>query len=157
VALAAGTKSELESIAEEVRALGRRAWVPTADMSDVDQAVGMVDEAIKAMGGPDVVVNNAGGVVRMPGAAGPLFEATPEAFDALIGLNLRSSLFAALRACHLMADQKTGGAALNIASIDGVFPAPTKALYGAAKAANGQPDPGPRLRDGPAPNTEEAG
>jgi NAD(P)-dependent dehydrogenase (short-subunit alcohol dehydrogenase family) len=135
VALVARTKSDLESTAKEIRGLGRRAWVHTADMTDIDQAVGMVDESIRAMGGVDLFVNNAGGIARVPGAAGPLFDATPEAFDAMVALNLRSPLFAALRACRHMAEQKTGGAVLNIVSIDGVFPAPTEGLYGAAKAA----------------------
>jgi len=135
VALTSRTKAELESTADEIRALGRKAYALTADMSDVDQAVGAVEEAIRAMDGVDILVNNAGGGSSVPGAMGPLFEATPAAFDAMIALNLRSPLFAALRACRRMADQKTGGAVLNIVSIDGVFPAPTEALYGAAKAA----------------------
>jgi len=65
----------------------------------------------------------------------PLSEATPEAFDAMYALNLRSPLFAAIAAVKRMAEQGRGGAILNIVSIDAVFPAPTEALYGSAKAA----------------------
>ena len=71
----------------------------------------------------------------MPGAFGPLTDATPESFDAMYGLHVRSPLFAALEAARLMAEQGSGGAILNMVSIDAVFPAPTEALYGSAKAA----------------------
>ena len=53
----------------------------------------------------------------------------------MISLNLRSPLFAAIAAARQMAAQGSGGAILNIVSIDAMFPAPTEGLYGAAKAA----------------------
>jgi 7-alpha-hydroxysteroid dehydrogenase len=95
----------------------------------------MVAAATQAMGGLHVLVNNAGGMVDVPGAVGPLSEATPAAFDGMISLNLRSPLFAAIAAAKQMAAQGSGGAILNIVSIDAMFPAPTEGLYGAAKAA----------------------
>jgi 7-alpha-hydroxysteroid dehydrogenase len=135
VALAARSRDQLETVAAEVRALGRQAHVLPIDMLDVEQARGMVGRAVEAMGALDVLVNNAGGMVDVPGAVGPLSEATPEAFDGMYALNLRSPLFAAIAATEQMARQGTGGAILNIVSIDAVFPAPTEALYGSAKAA----------------------
>jgi len=135
VAIAARGKDELESVAGEIRALGREAHVIQADMQDLHAAQAMVASAIEAMGGLHVLVNNAGGIVRMEGAVGPLAEATPEAFDAMYALNLRSPVFAAIAAARQMAAQGSGGAILNIVSIDAVFPAPTEALYGSSKAA----------------------
>jgi NAD(P)-dependent dehydrogenase (short-subunit alcohol dehydrogenase family) len=135
VAIAARGKDELESVAGEIRALGRQAHVIQADMGDLHAAQEMVATAIQVMGGLHVLVNNAGGIVKMPGAVGPLAEATPEAFDAMYSLNLRTPVFAAVAAARQMAAQGTGGAILNIVSIDAVFPAPTEALYGSAKAA----------------------
>jgi NAD(P)-dependent dehydrogenase (short-subunit alcohol dehydrogenase family) len=135
VAVAARSLNELEQVAEEIRTLGRRAFVLQVDMARVEQAREMVEVAARELGGLDILVNNAGGIVDLPGAAGPLSEATPEAFDAMYAVNLRSPLFAALAACRQMALQGTGGAILNIVSIDAVFPAPTEAIYGSAKAA----------------------
>jgi 7-alpha-hydroxysteroid dehydrogenase len=135
VALAARSQDQLEAVAGEVRALGRQAHVLPADMLDVEAAQGLVPRAVEAMGALHVLVNNAGGIVDVPGAAGPLADATPAAFDGMVALNLRSPLFAAVAAARQMAAQGTGGAILNIVSIDAVFPAPTEALYGAAKAA----------------------
>jgi NAD(P)-dependent dehydrogenase (short-subunit alcohol dehydrogenase family) len=135
VALAARSRDQLEVVAGEVRALGREALVLPSDLLDVRQAQAMVARAVESMGALHVLVNNAGGMVDVPGAVGPLSEATPEAFDGMFALNVRSPLFAAIAAIEQMRRQGSGGAILNIVSIDAVFPAPTEALYGAAKAA----------------------
>jgi NAD(P)-dependent dehydrogenase (short-subunit alcohol dehydrogenase family) len=135
VALAARSRDQLEAVAGEVRALGRQAHVLPVDMLDVEAARRLVGRAVDAMGAIHVLVNNAGGILDVPGAVGPLAEATPEAFDGMYALNLRSPLFAAIAAVQQMARQGSGGAILNIVSIDAVFPAPAEALYGSAKAA----------------------
>ena len=135
VAIAARSQDQLEAVAQEVRGLGRQAHILPTDMLDVGQAQAMVTRAAEAMGSLHVLVNNAGGGVDIPGDFGPLSETTPEAFDGMYALNLRSPLFAALAAVKQMSRQGTGGAILNIVSIDAVFPAPTEALYGSAKAA----------------------
>lgn len=135
VAVAARSRNELEEVAEEIRTIGRKAVVLQVDMARVEQAREMVEAAARELGALDILVNNAGGIVDLPGAVGPLSEATPEAFDAMYAVNLRSPLFAALAACRQMSRQGTGGAILNIVSIDAVFPAPTEAIYGSAKAA----------------------
>jgi NAD(P)-dependent dehydrogenase (short-subunit alcohol dehydrogenase family) len=135
VALAARSRNELDAVAEEVRAIGRQAEVLTVDMLEVAQAQEVVSRAADVLGGLHVLVNNAGGTVDVPGAFGPLTEATPEAFDAMYALHVRSPLFAAIAAARQMATQGTGGAILNMVSIDAVFPAPTEAIYGSAKAA----------------------
>ena len=135
VAIAARSRSELDQVAEEIRSLGRKASVHALDMANTKDAAGMVDEAARELGSLDVLVNNAGGITDLPGSAGPLAEATLEAFDAMYAINVRTPLFAAVAACRLMAKQGRGGAILNIVSIDAVFPAPTEGIYGSAKAA----------------------
>ena len=135
VTIAARSRDELEAVAGEIRALGRKATVIPTDMLDVVAAQQLVATAADAMGGLHILVNNAGGMVDIPGAVGPLADATPEGFDAMYALNLRSPLFAAIAAAKQMAAQGSGGAILNIVSIDAVFPAPTEALYGSSKAA----------------------
>jgi NAD(P)-dependent dehydrogenase (short-subunit alcohol dehydrogenase family) len=135
VAIAARSRDELEHVAGEIHALGRKASVHVVDMGDTRKAVEMVDAAAKALGGLDVLVNNAGGILELAGSIGPLAETTLEAFDAMYALNVRSPLFAAVTASKHMAKQGRGGAILNIVSIDAVFPAPTEGIYGSAKAA----------------------
>jgi len=135
VAIAARSRDELEHVAGEIRALGRKASVHLVDMGDTRKAVEMVDAAAKTLGGLDILVNNAGGILDLDGSIGPLAETTLEAFDAMYALNVRSPLFAAVAASKHMAKQGKGGAILNIVSIDAVFPAPTEGIYGSAKAA----------------------
>jgi NAD(P)-dependent dehydrogenase (short-subunit alcohol dehydrogenase family) len=135
VALAARSVDELEQVAEEIRALGSQAWVLPADIGNLEQAQKLIERAVAEMGAIHVLVNNAGGGSSVPGGVGPLDGATIEGFDSVFNLNVRSPLFASLRAAEQMIAQGTGGAILNIVSIDGLFPAPTEGLYGAAKAA----------------------
>ena len=135
VALAARGRSELENVAEEVRSHGRKAFVHAIDLANTDQAVKMVNTAADELGSLDILVNNAGGITDVPGSIGPLADATVDAFDAMYALNVRTPLFAAVAACRVMSRQGTGGAILNIVSIDAVFPAPTEGIYGSAKAA----------------------
>jgi 7-alpha-hydroxysteroid dehydrogenase len=135
VAIAARSREELEHVAGEIRAVKRKASVHVVDMGDTRKAVEMVDAVARALGGLDVLVNNAGGILDLDGSIGPLAETTIEAFDAMYALNVRSPLFAAVAASKHMAKQGKGGAILNIVSIDAVFPAPTEGIYGSAKAA----------------------
>ena len=135
VALAARGRAELDKVADEIRSVGRRAFVYALDLAVTSDATAMVDTAARELGSLDVLVNNAGGFTEIPGSIGPLDEATPEAFDAMYALNVRTPLFTAVTACRLMAKQGKGGAVLNIVSIDAVFPAPTEGIYGSAKAA----------------------
>jgi len=135
VALAARGRAELEKVAEEIRALGRKAFIHVLDLANTDHAVQMVNAAADELGSLDILVNNAGGITDVPGSIGPLADATLEAFDAMYALNVRTPLFAAVAACRVMSRQGTGGAILNIVSIDAVFPAPTEGIYGSAKAA----------------------
>ena len=135
VALAARSRHELESAAAEVEKTGAKAWAFPTDMSDTEAARGMVEAAAKALGGVDVLVNNAGGGLDSAGAAGELVDTTAAGFDYVFKLNVRSPLYATTAAARHMIAGGRGGAVLNIVSIDGLFPAPTEALYGAAKAA----------------------
>ena len=134
VVLASRTEDEISKVAAEIEAMGRRAWPITADMSDLDQGLALVERAIDAMGAIDIWVNNAGGGSSVKGGVGPIEEATIEGFDAIYQLNVRVPFFAARKAADHMST-RGGGAVLNIVSIDGVFAAPGEGVYGSAKAA----------------------
>src|SRR5581483_9724916 len=66
VAITARTEPQLEEVAEQVRAMGRRALVFPADVDDLDNLDRLVEATVKEFGRIDIVVNNAGGT--MPGA-----------------------------------------------------------------------------------------
>ena len=133
VTLTSRTKDELESVAEEIRAAGGTAWVRPGDASDADALEALITESTNEMGGLDVMVNNAGGGDLS--WFGLMEDTGHDEFDAIMRLNLRGPFFACVRAVKEMTGRGTKGAILNIVSIDGLFPAPGEAVYGAAKAA----------------------
>lgn len=135
VALAGRTVAQLEDAAAEVRGKGGQAHPLPVDLYDVGAATALVARAVDAMGGLDILINNAGGWNNVAGAVGPIRQATVDGFDAVYHLNVRSPLFTTLAAAEHMIAAGHGGCMLNIVSVDGMHPAPTEALYGSAKAA----------------------
>ena len=50
---------DIESVADEIRAMGRRALTIVADLSDPAQARGIVEQTVAGLGSVDILVNNA--------------------------------------------------------------------------------------------------
>jgi 7-alpha-hydroxysteroid dehydrogenase len=63
VVISSRTASQLEAVAERVRAAGRRALVVPADLSDTDAVAGLAQAAYDQFGRLDTVVNNVGGTI----------------------------------------------------------------------------------------------
>src|SRR5689334_13375474 len=60
VALVARTAAGIESLAEEIAAMGSRAVPVTCDVTDPEQVGQMAAACMEALGGVDILVNNAG-------------------------------------------------------------------------------------------------
>ena len=96
----------------------------------VTAAFAIVDEVAEALGGLDVVINNAGGAPAADTAT-----ASPNFTERIVALNLLAAIYVSQRAHHHMtADGATGGSIVNICSVAAHRPAPTSAAYAAAKA-----------------------
>ena len=65
IALVARTKSDLDAVVEEVKALGRNAVAIPADVTEIESLDDVVTQAVHALGGLDILVNNAGGVEQL--------------------------------------------------------------------------------------------
>ena len=61
VAVVSRTGPELEEVAGQIRALGRKGLGINADLTSSDEALRAVRETIEALGKVDILVNNAGG------------------------------------------------------------------------------------------------
>jgi len=61
VLISARTADQLDEVAEQVRATGRRCEVVPADLSDLDAVAGLAQTAYDELGRVDTVVNNVGG------------------------------------------------------------------------------------------------
>ncbi|WP_113701072.1 SDR family NAD(P)-dependent oxidoreductase [Nonomuraea lactucae] len=128
VALVSRSAGSLAEVAKEVEALGRRAAVIPADLTDRDAATGAVHAAIEELGHLDIVVNNAGGSNFMT----EFKDLRLSGWDKLMRLNLDS----AMAVCHAVAPHlldRGGAAVINVASV-AALGAPFLAPYAAAKA-----------------------
>jgi len=127
VAIAARTMPDLQALAKEIAALGRRAIIIPADMRDDRSVEGMVQGALDAFGRLDILVNNAG-----LGHFGPVDEMSIEQFDEMIGVNLRGP-FLCTRAAVPAMKRQGSGTILNIASVAGLVANPNLSGYNASK------------------------
>jgi NAD(P)-dependent dehydrogenase (short-subunit alcohol dehydrogenase family) len=118
-----------EETAEAVRRLGRRVFVAPADARRKGQMAGFVDAAAQALGGLDVLVNNAG-VFRRVEADDLGEECLDEAFD----VNVKAAVLASRAAVPHMR-RRGGGAIVNVASVGGIRPWKAYLPYCASKAA----------------------
>jgi 2-deoxy-D-gluconate 3-dehydrogenase len=129
VAVLARNAELLEVVAGEVRALGRRAVIATADVLDADATRTATAEAIEALGGLDILVNNAGG----NSFSTPVASMRMSGWEKTMRLNLDSIVH--ITQVSLPALGEGGGSIINVSSVAGLRGAPTMAHYGAAKAA----------------------
>ncbi|HXP18472.1 MAG TPA: SDR family NAD(P)-dependent oxidoreductase [Streptosporangiaceae bacterium] len=129
LALVARTAEGLADTAADVTALGRKAIVIPADVTDQSGIADAAAAAIDALGYVDVLVNNAGGSNFMVGFR----DLRLSGWDKLIRLNLTSAVYV----CHAFAGHmldRHKGSVINVASVAGVASAPLISPYGAAKA-----------------------
>ncbi len=110
--------------------LGSVHWV-VGDLSDAAVPQRLVDETVGALGGVDVLVNNAG-----LSTAKPALELTREDFDLTFHVDVRAAFLLAQEAARLMRDAG-GGVIVNNTSIHEFTPRPGFADYAPAKAALG--------------------
>jgi 3-hydroxybutyrate dehydrogenase len=127
VALAARTAAELEAVAAECRALGRRAVALPADVSRSDDVRSLFARARQELGPIDVLVNAAG---IAPSALLP--KTSDETWAQTIGVNL-SGVFYCLREALPQMAERGWGRVLNVASIAGKAGMPYIAAYAASK------------------------
>ncbi|HEY7833786.1 MAG TPA: SDR family NAD(P)-dependent oxidoreductase [Ktedonobacterales bacterium] len=118
-----------EALVARIAAAGGRAVALQADLTRADEVARLVAAVGERCGRLDILVNNAGSYP----AVGAL-EMTPEQWDDVIAANLRGTFLTAQAAARRMVAQGTGGAIVNITSIEAENPAPGHSHYNAAKA-----------------------
>jgi len=108
VAVASRSIAELESVAKEIRDRGTRGVAVVMDVMSREQITAGVDEAARKLGGLDILINNAGGVVsENPALLNPL-DHDPGAFEDNLFLNLTQAFYATHAALPHMIKQKWG-------------------------------------------------
>ena len=118
-----------ESVADEVRALGREALPYGCHVGHWDELEGLANAAYERFGKVDILVNNAGMSPLYPA----LTAVSEELFDKVIGVNLKGPFRLSALVGERMA-AGDGGCIINISSTGSVSPSPESQPYGAAKA-----------------------
>ena len=126
------SQEDAEGTAEEVRAKGRRAEVRHLDLTQLPQAADVVDELAEALGGVDVLVNDAG-----TGDSKPLLDLDYESWREVLATDLDGAFLCLQRAARRMVAAGRGGRIINITSVHEHQPRVGAAAYDAAKGGLG--------------------
>ncbi|WP_034269018.1 SDR family oxidoreductase [Haloechinothrix halophila] len=129
VALSARTESQLDEIAGKITALGRKAVVVPADLSDLDAVAALADTAHNALGRVDIVVNNVGG--SMPNA---FLTTKPDELKDAFHFNVATAHTLTQAAVPKMLETG-GGSVVTVSSVVGRVSGRGYLAYGTAKAA----------------------
>ncbi|WP_025736649.1 SDR family oxidoreductase [Mycobacterium genavense] len=130
VLIASRTESQLEAVAEEVRAAGHKAHIVAADLAHPEATAKLAEQAVEAFGKLDIVVNNVGGT--MPNTL--LTTSTKDLKDAFT-FNVATAHALTIAAVPLMLEHSGGGSIINITSTMGRLAGRGFAAYATAKAA----------------------
>lgn len=121
------TAARAEELVREIEAIGGRASVFQADVSDVSQIEAMFDRVIEEFGGLDILVNNAGIMINRPVA-----EVSEEEFDRVFGVNVKGVFFCCQQAARRM---RHGGKIINIGTSVTRVMLPNYGSYAASKGS----------------------
>jgi NAD(P)-dependent dehydrogenase (short-subunit alcohol dehydrogenase family) len=130
LALSARDVPLLEEVRQQVEALGRKAFVLPADVTDPAACQQLVAEAVAALGHVDVLVNNAGG----SSFYGPFNDLRFSGWEKTMRLNVDSIVHLSQAMGRHMVERGSGSV-INVASVAGLGGVPMMAAYGASKAA----------------------
>lgn len=123
---------DIDSVADEVRAEGRRALPVVSDVADEGAVRALLERTLAEFGRVDFIINNAGaarGRDRVPVVDMPI-----DAWDTVIRVNLRGTFLMSKIFGQQLITAGNGGVIVNISSIAGKILPPNTSAYAASKA-----------------------
>lgn len=129
VGLLARTGSQLNEVADEVKALGVKAAVVTADVADINAVNSAAAQVKQELGAVDILINNAG-----TGTFGKFMELEPAEWEKIIQVNLLGVYYTTRAVLPDMIERSTGDI-INISSTAGQRGAAVTSAYSASKFA----------------------
>ncbi len=130
VVVSSRKQDAVDAVAAELKAAGLEATGIACHVGDEAQLQNLVDQTLSTYGAIDILINNA----AINPIFGPLLEATGEAFDKIMSVNVKSC-FQLANLCHPHMKKRGGGSVINISSVEGLKPGYGLGLYSASKAA----------------------
>jgi len=122
------TEEQVHACAAKVKQMGVRDVLVGGDVSDEDDVVRMVGEAVEGLGGLDILVNNAGIQISRPTE-----ELSSADFDRVVAVNLRGAFLCAREAIRQFLDDEKAGAIVNVSSVHQLIPKPGYLGYSTSK------------------------
>ena len=104
-----------EAVAAQVREAGGEAEIFIADIAVQKQATGMVQDFISRFGGIDILINNAGGALKIP--RGEFADMPLDYWEYQVNLNLNAAAWTCREAVRYMRDNGIEGRIINVSSI----------------------------------------
>jgi dehydrogenase/reductase SDR family protein 4 len=123
---------DLEKVAAEIRAMGRKSLAVAMHNREVDSIKNAIDAIMKEFGRIDILVNNA---ATNPGM-GYLVDMDEKMYDQIMVTNLKGYTIMSQLVGKIMREQKSGNI-VNISSVGGVTPDNGLGLYCISKAGIG--------------------
>ena len=124
---------DIESVAQEIRALGRRALPIVSDVSAPEAVDALVARVMAELGRVDFLINNAG--ASRGGDRVPVTELALDTWHRVMNTNLNGTFYMSRAFAQAMSQQGQGGAIVNISSVAARLLAPETAAYATTKVA----------------------
>ena len=125
--------TRVEVAARGLDATGTRVRTHAGDVSKKATALALVDAAIHAFGRLDILVNNAG-ITH----AAEFLDLDEADFDRVLAVNLKSMFLCGQAAARRMVTQKSGGAIVNLSSVNAILAIPNQVPYVVSKGGINQ-------------------
>src|SRR5205807_6147409 len=121
------SEAEAEEAVAEVKELGRKSVALQADLRNVAEIKGMIQEVDKRFGRLDILVNNAASFLP-----GHVEDTTEEMWDTSLDTNLKGMFFCAQAAAPLL--KKSRGVIVNFGDVGGILAWPGYIAHCVSKA-----------------------
>src|SRR5437899_3179042 len=124
----AHAQDKAEQVREIIEQNNGKALVIQADVSQYQQAMGLIQQTLEHFNRLDIMVNNAGMEIHSP-----FLDVSEEQWDRVLNVDLKGAFFCAQAAAREMVKRKTAGRIINISSVHEDLAMPQNAPYCCAK------------------------
>jgi len=124
----AHNKEKAQEVLQTIQQKQGKAIVIQADVSQYQQAMGLIAQTVEHFNRLDIMVNNAGMEIHSP-----FLDVTEEDFDRVVSVDLKGAFFCAQAAAREMVKRKIQGRIINISSVHENIPMPQNVPYCCAK------------------------
>ena len=124
----AHNQQKAEEVQQTIEKNNGKVLVLQADVSQYQQAMGLIQQTVEHFNRLDIMINNAGMEIHSP-----FLDVSEEQWDRVLNVDLKGAFFCAQAAAREMVKRKTAGRIINISSIHEDTAMPKNAPYCCAK------------------------